>query len=194
MNVSTLRLAFIAPALLLIGASGTTSDAALKCGRQLQLPGQQPSAMRPLVILDGAFGTTDGDALLKKLNRDEILSIEIICVSPTDSTTRVPDGIPAMSITTKQGPASFLKPNLAAVLAAQDEHFRAHSTYSEDAANIALPFRSAKQRVSLDVQANGWIAKATFDEFAPACYVFDGSVAAPSEGLKPKQPECVAQR
>jgi hypothetical protein len=189
MHAATLRLALFAPAMLLFGASSTTPAALMKCGPQLE-------GTKPVVRLDGAFASaTDPQALLKTLDPKEVTSIAIRCLNPADSTEiEKGSGLPAIFITTKQGPASFLKPTLASIVAAQDAHFALHSTYISDAANIALPFRSARLNVSLDVRANGWIAKATFDDFASTCYVFAGNVAAPAKGLQLKQPKCIADR
>ena len=189
MNTSILRLTLITPALLLLGATRTTTDAALKCGPQL-------AGTKPVVQIDGAFyaDTANAQAVLKTWDPADVISIEILCLNPQDSTVTHGSGIPLISIKTKQGPASYIKPVLATILAAQDEHFRQHAAYTSDVSSIKLPFRAKQLQVSLDVSANGWVAKATVEQFTSTCFVFDGSVAAPAAGLAARKPECVANR
>ncbi|MGH7459717.1 MAG: hypothetical protein ACREMA_01655 [Longimicrobiales bacterium] len=147
-----------------------------------------------MVALDGAFITVDPDSILRDLKTEDILSIQIVCMDPQDSTFNRTHGIPVMLVRTKEGPASYVKRQLAAILAAQDAHFRRESTYISDLSRIALPFRAAQLRVSIDVRAKGWLAKATVEQSSLVCFVFSGDIRPPHPRLLPGRPDCNEDR
>jgi hypothetical protein len=157
----------IVPVIALLGAATFHSDSARKCGRPIG-PGE------PLFAVDGVIRGPATDASMSTVDKGDLYSVEVLCLNAKDSTFVRGEGIPLISVWTKSGPVSHLKPVLAAILEAQDGHFRKSSTYIAALDGIKLPARSDRVRVTLQLEDGGWIATSTVDRLMMKCRVFDG--------------------
>lgn len=156
----------------------------LKCGLE-------GADREPLLAIDGELTEREPAEAGELLSQDEVELVEIVCLDARDSTFNASRGIPVVSIWTKDGPAGRLEPLLAAILEAQDAHFRRYATYLDDVSELQLPGRIHAIRVSLEADARGWIAWARVDRMLAACLVYDGEVGAPRPRVEPRRPDCV---
>jgi len=182
------------PPLAFVAASANfaPADAARKC------PAATPG---PFLFIDGeAIGfrsaiTDAGEALRTKdgavLDSNNIMSIEIRCMNPHDSTfTTDGTGIGAISIWSKSGPAGQLEPTVIAVLRAQQAHRAEHGAFAETTEALELQPIHPGVRVSMNVQSNGWIATATVERYGQQCLVFAGDIDPPNPDVQPETPHC----
>jgi hypothetical protein len=174
----------LVPALLLVAAAPfSMSSPDRKCG-------PQPARQDPVVLVDGVIVKTKPASVLQDLGPGEVHSIEILCMDPRDSTLNHSHGIPAVSILTKAGLISTAKRTLAAIVDAQDAHFRRESEYLAGLERISLPPRPAQVHVAMEAGRTGWVARATIDGLPETCVVYDGDIAAPAAGLLPGHARC----
>lgn len=183
MSVSGVVPSGLLPTVVVMGITFSPPSSPLKCDRQ-------PPEGKPLVAIDGELT----DQTVDDINREEIRSLEIVCMNPEDSTFNRSRGIPVISIWTRGGPASYLESTLTAILEAQDAHFRTHSTYLDKLSEIELPERPATMRVTLDAEDSGWVATAAIDRMLTKCVVYDGEVSRPHPRVPRRQPTCLSDR
>lgn len=171
------------PILVVMGVMLPPPDSPLKCDTE-------PPEGKPLVAIDGELT----DRKPEEIDREEIRSIEIVCMNPRDSTFNRSHGIPVISIWTTGGPASYLEPTLMAILEAQDAHFGRHAEYLETLSEIELPERPSRMQVTLDATESGWVATASIDRMLATCVVYDGEVSVPHSRVPRRQPTCLSDR
>ena len=109
--------------------------------------------------------------------REDVYSLEILCMDPKDSTFVRGRGLPLVSIWTLSGPAPRLKDALDMVRAAQDAHYAKHGAYMKTLDNIRLPENMQRIRLTMRAVDKGWIARATVPNLLSTCSMFDGEVA-----------------
>ena len=169
-------LVLMAPLLLGLGASAdvgspSAGSALRKCRNTLQ--------KAPVFFLDGRASS---DTAYKAIDQKDILTVEVICLNPVDS-TRMPAassaaGLGAIIVWTRSSPYPHLEPTLAAVKAAQQAHHATTGKYTNDVAALKLPALPAEVKLSIDTTASGWNAKVWIDRLvSPECRVSvdDGS-------------------
>ncbi|MES2524583.1 MAG: hypothetical protein V4617_17925 [Gemmatimonadota bacterium] len=169
-------LVLMAPLLLGLGASSAPGSASAgsalrKCRTTIQ--------KEPVFFLDGRVSS---DTALKSVDQSDLLTIEVICLNPADSTRMLAAssaaGLGAIIVWTRFSPYPHLEPTLAGVKAAQQAHHAATGKYTTDLAALKLPALPAEVKLSIDTTASGWNAKVWIDRrLSPECRVSvdDGS-------------------
>lgn len=174
MTYTKATIVLLAPLLLSFGRTPERVDAMLRKCRNV-------TQKEPVIFVDGLVAS---NAAVNELGADGLSTVEVVCLSPVDSTVLAPGsqiaGIPAVIAWSRQGPASHLQPVLVALLRAQQAHFARTGKYSGDLAQLSLPAVPAVVKLSLDASPIGWSARSWVDRrFTPRCAVFAGDVASP---------------
>lgn len=180
------RILFIAPALLLVGATLVRPDPIRKCG----------SGQKPLYAVDGVITELDTEVedQLQRVDMtgsltNRIMEIQVVCMNPQDSTFNRSRGIPVISIWTHDGPVGRIEPALEAILAAQDEHHRRTARYLDSLEGLEL---DAPEQIhfTLELRDDGWIAEAVLQRYLHRCLVWDGE-SPPFHGYVARRPSCL---
>jgi hypothetical protein len=151
--------------------------------------GVQPGHVDPVTLVDGVVVKQTPDAALKTVEPESVFSIEVLCLNPKDSTLNRTNGIPAVSIVTKLGLQTSIKRMLSGVVDLQDGYFRLHARYLEQIESLAVPGRTEKLRVDLQVTPHGWLASSKTEGLT--CLVYVGTVPGVPAGIAPREPTCV---
>ena len=170
--IPLLRAFAIVPAVAVAAALNPYDSTLLKCGTL--------SPNGPLLGVDGVLtGPVNRDKPLGDIAKENVYSIDILCVDPVDSTFNRTHGWQLISLWTMQGPAPRLKEALAVIRDEQDAHHARHGSYITKLEEIPLPETMKPLRITLQVDKKGWIARATVRQLLSTCSVYDGEVSNP---------------
>jgi hypothetical protein len=181
------RLPALVPVLALAYLGAGTPSAARKCGQRFT--NADPRSNVPVYSLDGAVIQPGTARPMTNVGGDNVYSVDIICMNPTDSTFNRSSGVTIISIWTKTSPAPRIAEALEIVRQAQDAQFAKDGRYIETASQIPLPENMKGVVVTLEAGPRGWIARTTVPRLLKSCVMFDGAVAANTQGA-PRRAAC----
>ena len=183
--MTTLLRAFaIVPVVAVAAAMIPTGSTMIKCGTL--------SPNGPLLGVDGVVtGPVSRDKPLGNLAKEDVYSIDIMCVDPVDSTFNRTHGWQLISLWTMQGPAPRLKEALNLIRDAQDAHYARHGRYITKLEEIPLPETMKPLRITLQADKKGWIARATVRQLLTTCSISDGVNIDPNY-VRARQIECAS--
>ncbi len=180
MSFARMALFLGAPALASLGVF-TTADSAsevLKCRQTINT-----------MVLQFIDGEVVSEERFKGLDTKQVLSVQIACLHPIDSTVLPPGsnepGIGSIVVWTTNGPVSQLQAITTQLRDAQQSHFQRTGTYATSLDALDLRDVPASVRISLDAGPTHWRASVSAARLvSPSCVVFDGELTPPLPGTK----------
>ncbi len=180
--MSLARMAFFvgAPALASLGVFTMADSSAemLKC--------RQTINTEVLKFIDGEVVS---EQRFKALETMQVLSVQIACLNPSDSSVLPPGsnepGVGSIVVWTVDGPVGQLQAVTTQLRDAQQSHFQRTGTYATSLDALSLRDVPASVRISLDAAPTHWRASVSAARLvSPSCVVFDGELTPPLPGTK----------
>ena len=167
----------------LIGAS-VSEASARKC--RTTRNGLPVDASAAVLVLNGQIlGTLGiegrdprpGDVFVSDVvpTSDDIVAINIICLEVSEGGRVV--GRQAVAVVTRPGAVEFMRSQLQALSAVQEEHRTLKGAYAESLLELGFFDSRAPLPIELTAHHGGWVAKVELEGVTTSCQVHGGSMA-----------------